>query len=139
MDYLKGLFWGLLACALLYLFAGCSKKIYVPIERVSHDTTLLYKVQRDSVYIHDSSLVVVHDTGDTVYRDKVVMRYVYRYKNRTDTVLAVRNDTISIPVATVRELGWWERTRLWLFVPLATVALGLSFIVAWLAKRIQRK
>lgn len=133
-DETKGFLWGLLIVGLIHLLFGCSKTVYVPLERTSHDTTYLSKVRTDSVHVRDSVFVWAHSEGDTVYRDKVVTRYEFRYKVRQDTVLAVRSDTISIPIATVRELGWWERTRIRMFVPLVVLCVLLCVSVWWMVR-----
>lgn len=122
-------------CSVLVLLCGCSRRIYVPVERVTHDTTYLSKTQRDSVHVHDSVLVWMHGEGDTVYLERVVTRYEYRLKLLQDTVLAVRSDTVSVPVETVRPLGWWERTRIRLFVPLVALCVMLCVAVWWMVRR----
>lgn len=134
-DYWKGLLWGLVLVGIIHLLFGCSRTVYVPVESVSHDTLYMSKVERDSVFLRDSVYLYDHIQGDTVCRDKVVFRYIYRSRTSTDTVVAVRCDTVSVPVTTVRELGWWERTRLRLFVPLMTLTVGVTFIVVWLARK----
>lgn len=133
-DYIKGLLWGLFFVAIIHLLFGCSRTVYVPLEKVSHDTTYLSKVRYDSVYFRDSIYLFAHTTNDTVYRDKTVYRYVYKAKTATDTVYSVKCDTICVPVTTVREASWWERTKAKMFVPLAVACVLLSTSVWWNAR-----
>lgn len=129
---MKALLWGFIAFLIAWLMVACTRTVYVPMERTSHDTAHRSALRADSVHVHDLILLWAHTEGDTVYRDKVITRYEYRYKLRTDTLLAVRADTIAVPAATAAPMGWWERARLRLFAPLALAAALLALAVAWL-------
>lgn len=131
---MKALLWGFIAFLIAWLMVACTQRIYVPMAAATHDTAYHSTHRTDSVYVHDLILLWAHTEGDTVYRDKVVTRYEYRYKVRQDTVLAVRSDTVSIPIATVRELGWWERTRIRMFVPLVVLCVLLCVSVWWMVR-----
>ena len=139
MDKLKGLVWGLLACALLTLLFGCRSVEHVPVPSVSVDSVYVDRWQRDSVYVRDSVWVSRQERGDTVYVDKVSVKYLCRDRWRTDTVAVTRRDSVQIPLPVEKPLGWWERARLRLFWPLVAVVAALCFIVAWLARRLRRK
>ena len=71
MERMKGLFWGLLACLLITLLAGCRTVRYVPVETVRTDSVYVDRWQRDSVYVRDSVWVNLWTAGDTVFVDKV--------------------------------------------------------------------
>lgn len=129
---MKALLWGFIAFLIAWLMVACTQRIYVPMAAATHDTAYHSTHRTDSVYVHDLILLWAHTEGDTVYRDKVITRYEYRYKLRTDTLLAVRADTIAVPAATAAPMGWWERARLRLFAPLALAAALLALAVAWL-------
>ena len=137
MDRVRGLFWGLLACAVLTLLFGCTTTKYVPVPSVSVDSVYVDRWLRDSVYLHDSVFVTHYSKGDTVYVDKVVTRYKYKDRWRQDTVAVVRADSVRVPYPVEKELGWWEKTRLKLFWPLAAVVVVLAVAVWWLVKRKQ--
>ena len=135
MEKVKGLFWGLLACLLVTLLAGCRTVRYVPVETVRTDSVYVDRFTRDSVYLMDSVYVNRYVFGDTVYVDKVSMKYLYRDRWRHDTVAVVRRDSVQIPMPVEREFGWWERARLKLFWPLVAVVVVLAVAVWWLARR----
>lgn len=139
MDRLKGLFWGLLACALLTLLFGCRSVKYVPVPSVSVDSVYVDRFHRDSVYLHDSVFVSQWVKGDTVFVDKVITKYDYRDKWRYDTVAVVRADSVRVPYPVKKDLGWWERTKLGAFPVLVAMVAVLAFIVVWLVKKLRKK
>ena len=122
-------------CWLMLALAGCRSVRYVPVEAVRTDSVYVDRWQRDSVYLKDSVYVNRWTYGDTVFVDKVSVKYLYRDRWRTDTVAVVRRDSVQIPLPVQKPLGWWERARLKLFWPLVAVVAALGFIVAWLARR----
>ena len=97
--------------AMLILLAmavtSCRSVRYVPVETVKHDSVYVGKVVRDSVFVKDSVLVVKGDTV-TEYRWK----YVFKYKNRTDTLYVSRTDTIRVPYPVEAKLTKWQRFRM---------------------------
>ena len=135
MDRLKGLLLGLLACALLTLLFGCRSVEHVPVPSVSVDSVYVDRFHRDSVYLHDSVFVNQWVQGDTVYRDRVVMKYAYKDRWRYDTVAVLRADTVSVPHPVERELGWWEKTKLGAFPVLVATVAVLAFVIVWLARK----
>ena len=74
---------------------------------MKHDSVYVGKVVRDSVFVKDSVLVVKGDTV-TEYRWK----YVFKYKNRTDTLYVSRTDTIRVPYPVEAKLTKWQRFRM---------------------------
>ena len=139
MDRMKGLFWGLLACAVLTLLFGCTTTRYVPVPSVSVDSVYVDRFHRDSVYLHDSVFVNQYSKGDTVYRDKVVTKYKYKDRWRYDTVAVVRADSVRVPYPVEKDLGWWEKTRLYSFPVLVAIVAVLAFVVVWLVKKLRKK
>lgn len=139
MDRLKGLFWGILACVVLTLLFGCRSVKYVPVPSVSVDSVYVDRWLRDSVYLHDSVFVNQWVKGDTVYVDKVVTKYRYKDRWRYDTVAIVRSDSVRVPYPVEKELGWWEKTRLYSFPVLVAMVAVLTFIVVWLVKMLRKK
>ena len=136
MDRLKGLFWGLLACLLL---AGCTTTRYVPVPSVSVDSVYVDRFHRDSVYLHDSVFVNQYSKGDTVFVDKVVTKYKYKDRWRQDTVAVVRTDSVRVPYPIEKDLGWWEKTRLYSFPVLVAMVAVLAFVIVWLVKKLRKK
>lgn len=85
---------------------GCGTRVQtVEVERLKVEYRDRMRLERDSVYLHDS--IYVERQGDTVYRDR--WRTSYREVVRLDTAYAERRDSISYPV--VVEV---ERPRSWL-------------------------
>lgn len=111
----------------LVLCLGCRTKVQtVEVERTKVELKDRLKVERDSVFFHDSIFVELR--GDTVYRD----RWRTRYKEliRSDTAYIVKKDSISYPVYV--EV---EKPRHWLYrieISLYRIVIALLFIyVSW--------
>lgn len=134
MEKVKGLFLGLLACIML---AGCKTVRYVPVETVRTDSVYVDRWQMDSVYLRDSVYVNQWMQGDTVFVDKVVTRYKYRDRWRYDTMAVVKTDSVRVPYPIEKDLGWWEKTRLYSFPILVAIVAVLSFVVVWLARKLR--
>lgn len=125
-------------CKWVYLLAvllmcGC-RTGYVPIESVSYDSVMVKKLMRDSVFVRDS--VYLKEKGDTVYKHKD--RFVYVYRNLTDTFTVYRDRKVEVPVPVERKLTWWERVKIeyaeWVFGIL--VALILIYALRqWLVRK----
>ena len=127
---------GLLSVVLL---VGCTTTRYVPVPSVSVDSVYVDRFHRDSVYLHDSVFVNQYSKGDTVFVDKVVTRYRYKDRWRQDTVAVVRTDSVRVPYPVEKDLGWWEKTRLYSFPVLVAMVAVLAFIVVWLAIKQKKK
>ena len=69
----------------------------MPVPSVSVDSVYVDRWHRDSVYVRDSVFVNQWVQGDTVYRDRVVMKYAYKDRWRYDTVAVLRADNSVIP------------------------------------------
>ena len=84
----------LLIAILVFICASCTTTKYVdkpvPVETVR--TEYINQLYRDSIFIHDS--IDRYIKGDTVYQLKY--KYIYKYLNRTDTI--VKTDSIEVPV-----------------------------------------
>ena len=132
--YVKSLiFSALITC----LFAGCKAVRYVPVETVRTDSVAVDRFVRDSVYLRDSVYVNRWTAGDTVFVDRVSVKWRYRDRWRRDTLRILRYDTVETPVPVERELGWWERARMKLFWPMVAAVVVLVVAVWWLARRRQ--
>lgn len=99
----------LLGLAVLLTSAVCSCRTvqYVPVETVRTDSLYFNTVSTDSVYVKDSVLIVKGDTV-TEYR----WRYVYKYKDRTDTVYVSRTDSVQVPYPVEKRLTKWQRFKM---------------------------
>ena len=117
---------GLLVVIVCCLITSCRSVQYVPVETVKRDS--IY--QRDSIYIDRK--------GDTIliYKD----RYLYKYKNLTDTMYVIRVDSIQVPYSVEKQLSRWQSLKMeiggWAFGVIIVMALAF---VGWLVYRWRRK
>jgi hypothetical protein len=105
-----------LVAVLLLLIAlicgGCSTTKYVPVETIKRDTVYQSKIERDSVYLHDSVYVKEWQKGDTIYRDRDRWHTKYVEKEVHDTLYQSKTDSIAVPYPVEKELTWWERKKI---------------------------
>lgn len=123
------------------LLGGCKSVRYVEVEKVHTDTLYISKMQKDSIYLHDSIFVNQWRSGDTIYQTRDRWRTEWRDRLVTDTVIHVITDTIPIPYpvekVVEKELNWWQRLRLTVG-DIAIFALVLMLLV-WIVKSIVMK
>ena len=90
----------ILAVLLLLSFSSCTTTRYVPVEHHTTDTVYQSKLQRDSIWLHDS--IHVSEKGDTIrierWRTKYIEREVY------DTLYRAKTDSIPVPYEVVKEV-----------------------------------
>lgn len=126
-----------IAIAISAVFTSCKSVEYVPIIEHHTDTLIQTKVQHDSIYINDST--VITEKGDTVKIEKWHTKYVEKQVH--DTLYIAKNDTVPQPYHVVKEvpaqLTWWQQTRL----HLANILLWLIGIIlaVYLAKYLLKK
>lgn len=89
-------------------FTSCRSVQYVPVETVKKDSIYINKIQHDSIYRRDS--VYIDRSGDTIYIYKD--RYLYKYKNLTDTVYISRVDSINVPYMVEKKLTRWQSIKM---------------------------
>lgn len=83
---------------------GTTKVVEVPVDRVR--TEYIDRHSVDTIIKNDNT--VIREKGDTVFLEKY--KYIYKYVNRTDTVL--RTDTIT-KVQTVEVVKEVNKVRNW--------------------------
>lgn len=86
---------------------SCHMVRYVPVETVKVETEYKDRLIRDSSYVIDS--VIIHERGDTVYRDR--WRTEYRDRWRRDTIAFNHTDSVKVPYPVEKKLGVWEQTK----------------------------
>lgn len=81
----------------LCCISSCTTTQYVPVVEYHTDTLIQKLTQRDSIYLHDST--IVREKGDTV----LIERWHTRYRDREvhDTVYQSRVDSIPQPYPVV--------------------------------------
>ena len=101
--------------ALCAMCSSCTMTQYVPVPEYHTDTLIVSKVQKDSIYVHDS--VTVQQRGDTVWVDRWHTKWVNHLEH--DTTYISKTDTVSkpYPVETIKEvekpLTWWQETQMY--------------------------
>lgn len=132
---------------LLIVLASCKTKyvdriteVEVPVMIETVKTEYINQLYRDSIFVHDS--IDRYVSGDTVYLYKE--KYIYNYKNRTDTVVKI--DSIQVPVEVVRTVNtntveikevnrikWYQTGLMW------AGGLAILFSALWLVWRLKFK
>lgn len=139
---------GCVLCWLIgHLFASCSPGREVTGSSHRTDTVYAVKTVRDTARVTDSVIVRVTAKGYTVYKTKEVWRERERVRWRVDTVykVAVRTDTIRVPVTVERKVPLWERVtykiadELWSFTKTLGLIGLLIATVAWARGRLTRR
>jgi len=106
-------FVGILVVLLLsFLLSGCTTTKYVPVETVRTDTVYQSKIERDSVYLHDSVYVKEWQKGDTIFRDRDRWHTKFVEREVHDTLYQSKTDSIAVPYPVEKELSWWERKKI---------------------------
>lgn len=119
---------------LALMMCGCKSIEYVPVveKEVHHDTVYYSKLQRDSIWLHDS--VLVREKGDTVWMEKWHTKYVEKQVH--DTTYVARIDSIPVPYEVPKyiekPLGWWQKALIWIGI---ISLMGIVLIVArWVSR-----
>ena len=113
------------------MMVGCKSVEYVPVIEHHTDTLIQTKVQHDSIYINDST--VITEKGDTVKIEKWHTKYVEREVH--DTTYISKTDSIPKPYPVIQELPaqltWWQQTRLHIANILlwALLIVGIGWII----------
>ncbi len=107
---------------------SCVRHVYVPVETTKSDTVYMNRVQLDSIYMRDS--VFIEKSGDTIREFQY--KYIYRFKDRIDTLYISKTDSIQVPypVEVVK-----YKTPQWCWWALGGVILLIvPYIVKWITK-----
>lgn len=121
---------GMIVCSFI---TSCKHVEYVFVPQTHTDTLIQTKIQHDSIYINDST--VITEKGDTVKIEKWHTKYVEKQVH--DTLYIAKNDTVPQPYPVIKEvpaeLSWWQQTRL----HIANILLWALLIVGivWIIKK----
>ena len=91
----------------LAICSGCRTIEYYPLETVRIDTVYVNKQRVDSVMVRDSVHII--EKGDTVTEFR--LKYIYKYKDRTDTLYISKTDTVSVPYPVEKQLTKWQTVK----------------------------
>jgi hypothetical protein len=87
---------------IIMMMCSCKSVEYVPVieKEVHHDSIYFTKVQRDSVWLHDS--ISVKEKGDTIRIEKWHTKYIEREVH--DTIYQAKRDSIPVPYEVIKEV-----------------------------------
>lgn len=112
---------------LAFLFSGCAKTVYVPVESIKTEYRDIIK--SDSIIITDS--LFFREKGDTILITR--WRTEYRDRLRIDSIMI--RDSIQVPYPVEKQLSKWQSIKM----DIGEIAIGviacLSFIIIWLIKK----
>ena len=121
-------------CALL---GACTTPKTTIVERVTHDTVQVTRLQHDSIYRHDSIYIREHQSGDTVFLEVTRWHTAFRDRRHHDSIYISRRDTVPVPYPVEKrvpvQLNTWQQLRIWLG-NIVLVALAVLAAV-WLLKK----
>ena len=137
---LWGSFFGILIVGIIIMLCSCTKTEYVTVEKIKHDTTYVSKLQRDSVWLHDSIYVHEWTKGDTVYRDRDRWHTVYRETKSRDTVYQSRVDSFPVPYPVIKEVEkhLTRRQQMVMCIGLFAIIAAACWFVWWAMKILRR-
>ena len=115
--------------------SSCSTPKPVVLERTLHDTVHVNNLRLDSIFQHDSIYFESIVKGDTIYRTKEITRWRDRVSIKRDTIYAVREKSVDIPVPQERTVPLW--CRIIKYVGLLLVISPAIFLISmiWLYHR----
>lgn len=102
------------------LCSGCRTIEYRTLETIRSDTVYMQSAKVDSVMVRDSIYII--ERGDTVLEHRY--QYIYKYRDRVDTLYMSKSDTISVPYPVEKQLTKWQQTK----VDYGGWAIGIVFV-----------
>jgi len=122
---------------LALLMCSCKSVEYVPVieHEVHHDSIYFTKVQKDSVWLHDS--ILIKDRGDTVWVEKWHTKYIE--KLRIDTTYIAKVDSIPVPYEVTKyvEKKLLKTQIVLMAIGLLTLMVAIVGLAWWLKKILQ--
>lgn len=115
---------------------SCTTTQYVPVIEHKTDTLIQTRLQRDSIYLKDSTHVSVKQNGDTlvIERDRWHTKYVE--KQVRDTTYISKTDTVPAPYPVIKEVPRQRSTTEKALAGLGMLTLlGGIIWIAWKLKR----
>ena len=123
----------LIMAVLLIAFSGCTTTRYVPVEHHTTDTVYQSKLQRDSIWLHDS--IHVSEKGDTIRIERWRTKYMEREVH--DTLYQSKCDSIPVPYEVIKEVPrkLSATQTAMMLIGLLTVIGIVLYIVFWIKKK----
>ena len=121
---------------LALLMCSCKSVEYVPViqHETHHDSIYFTKVQKDSVWLHDS--ILIKDRGDTVWVEKWHTKYVEKQVHDTTYIAKIDSIPAPYPVKEYVEkpLKWWQKSLIW--TGILALMVVILICARWVSKRI---
>ena len=127
---------GIIITILMLAFCSCTKTEYITVEKVRTDTTYVAKVQKDSIWLHDSIFVKEWMAGDTVYRDRIQWHTKYVSKLVHDTLEQHQVDSIPVPYPVTEYVE--KKLSTWQVVLMTIGGLALMGILIFIVVKLKR-
>lgn len=115
--------------------SSCSTPKPVVLERTLHDTVHVNNLRLDSIFQHDSIYFESIVKGDTVYCTKGITRWRDRVSIKRDTIYAVREKSVDIPVPQERTVPLWIHILKGVFVLAILMSFIFIVVMIWLYHR----
>lgn len=119
---------------IIMMMCSCKSVEYVPVveKEVHHDSIYFTKVQRDSVWLHDS--ISVKEKGDTIRIEKWHTKYIEREVH--DTTYVAKTDSVPVPYEVIKEVpAKLSKTQKGLIMlGIMTLMAAITFGAFWLKK-----
>lgn len=118
--------------ALCALLGSCTTTRVVTVEKVRTDTLRENRIERDSIWLHDS--IHIREKGDTV----IIERWHTKWQNHLehDTVYKSRTDSVPVPYPVIQEVAKpLTVMQKWLMGLGGFTLLGLIVVLAWKVKK----
>lgn len=114
----------IIVVSLITMLSGCKTIKYVPVETVRTEYKDKLRIEKDTIYQHDS--IYVRDFGDTVFVEKY--KYLYKYRDRILKDSVFINDSIQVPYPVEVEVNKLTRWQSWQIISFRIMVLaGLAY------------
>lgn len=115
---------------------SCTTTQYVPVIEHKTDTLIQTRLQRDSIYLKDSTHVSEKQNGDTLVIERDRWHTLYKYKQVRDTTYISKTDTVPAPYPVIKEVPRQRSTTEKALTGLGMLTLlGGIIWIAWKLKR----
>ena len=125
-----GIVVGMVAVGLL--MCSCKSVEYVPVIEHRTDTLVQKVIERDSIHVHDST--IVREAGDTV----LIERWHTQYRDRWhhDSIYISKTDSVPVPYLVTeyvqKPLRWHEKALIW--IGILSLMTGIFACARWVSR-----
>lgn len=123
---------GIIITILMLSFCSCKSVEYVPVIEHKTDTVIQTKVQKDSIWLHDS--IHVTEKGDTIRIEKWHTKYVEKQVH--DTLYQSKIDSVPAPYPVTEYVE--KKLSTWQVVLMTIGALTLMGILIFIVLKLKR-